>query len=80
MARAVFTQYVCVHVAVCLPSTERGAVGDNMDPQGAPVTWKLHKPRQGAANKTGIKTVTAAHENTPGSSSKSTQIGIQMSL
>lgn len=27
---------------VYLPSTEGGAVGDNMDPQGAPVAWKLH--------------------------------------
>lgn len=48
----VFVRYVCIRVLVCLPSTERGAVGDHMDTERPPVAWKLHCPRQGAANKT----------------------------
>lgn len=47
-----FVRYVCIRVLVCLPSTERGAVGDHMDTERPPVAWKLHCPRQGAANKT----------------------------
>lgn len=43
---------LCAHpceVSVCLPSAERGAVGNHVDTQGSPVTWKRHCPCQGTA-------------------------------
>ena len=45
----VYTISLHLSVGVCSPSAERGAVGDHMDTQGPPVTWKFHGPRQGAA-------------------------------
>lgn len=49
--------WIFTSVCVFLPSTERGTVGNHMDTQWAPVSWKLHCPGQAAAKEINISSL-----------------------